>query len=312
MSTYRAAVITISDKGFAGERTDTSGPALCRMLEAEDFEIIRTAILPDDKDMIKKELISCADHLGADLILTTGGTGFSQRDITPEAAEEVIERKTPGLPELMRSESLKITPRGCLSRGTAGIRGSSLIITLPGSEKAARENLTAILPCLSHGLDMLKTEGSANCAGETVSHQAEGPGPNAPSDLLTETLPSVDEWLREAKALETAGKIGMFLIHNGIVRETSRNTARNGVDEAPVRGMDFSYDKEKALAAIDSALKMPGISHVRVYLAKGTLRVGDDIMYVLIGGDIRPHVIEALTTLVGTLKNECVTERELS
>ena len=161
---YTAAVITISDKGFRGERVDTSGPNLVEILKEKGFDVTYTTIIPDEKDMIKAELCKCADELGIALVLTTGGTGFSPRDITPEAALEGIERPTPGIPEAMRYESLKITPKGCLSRSVAGIRGRTLIITLPGSKKASQENILAVIDPVAHGLDMLYSEGSADCA----------------------------------------------------------------------------------------------------------------------------------------------------
>ena len=122
-----------------------------------------SAIVPDDGEMIKAELKKCSDELGIALVLTTGGTGFSPRDITPEATMEVVERPTPGIPEAMRAESMKITPRGCLSRSAAGIRGRSLIVNLPGSKKAAEENFLAVLGPIAHGLEMLLGEGSADC-----------------------------------------------------------------------------------------------------------------------------------------------------
>lgn len=161
---YTAAVITVSDKGFAGEREDTSGPMIKAMLEEAGYSVTHTSIVPDDKQMIMDKLTLCADKYKINLILTTGGTGFSPRDITPEATLGVIERETPGIPEAMRYYSLQITPRGCLSRSVAGIRGRSLIVNLPGSMKAAKENLEGILPALGHGLEMLCGEGSANCA----------------------------------------------------------------------------------------------------------------------------------------------------
>ena len=160
---YTAAVLTISDKGARGERIDTSGPALCRMLEKQGYRVLCQRILPDERDQIAAELTACADR-GIALVLTTGGTGFSPRDITPEATLDVIERQAPGLAEVMRTESMKVTPRGCLSRGVAGIRGGTLIVNLPGSEKAAKENLLAVIDALTHGLDMLASSGSANCA----------------------------------------------------------------------------------------------------------------------------------------------------
>ena len=161
---YTAAVITVSDKGYRGERVDTSGPNLVEILKERDFQVVYTSIIPDDKEMIKAELLKCADELGIALVLTTGGTGFSPRDITPEATMEVVERPTPGIPEAMRAESMKITPKGCLSRSAAGIRGRTLIINLPGSKKASQENILAVIDPVAHGLDMLHSEGSADCA----------------------------------------------------------------------------------------------------------------------------------------------------
>lgn len=160
--TYTAAVITISDKGSRGERVDTSGPAVRKILEDAGFEVVHTAILPDEKQQIQDELIRCAYELNIGLVMTTGGTGFSQRDITPEATLAVIERETRGIPEAMRWASLQITPRGCLSRSAAGIRGKTLIVNLPGSEKAAKENLLAVIEALLHGMDMLAAEGSTD------------------------------------------------------------------------------------------------------------------------------------------------------
>ncbi|MBR4196999.1 MAG: hypothetical protein IKQ95_09850 [Synergistaceae bacterium] len=151
----RAAVITISDKGSKGERVDTSGPALVKILESDNWEVVYTKIIPDDFDVIKSELLKCSDGMRITLILTTGGTGFSPRDVTPEATLSVIERETRGIPEAMRAESMKITPMGCLSRSVAGIRGESLIINLPGSEKAARECFNAVKAAIHHGTDML-------------------------------------------------------------------------------------------------------------------------------------------------------------
>ena len=161
---YTAAVITISDKGYRGERVDTSGPNLYNILKEKGYDVVYSSILPDDKEMIQAELCKCADELGIALVLTTGGTGFSPRDITPEATMAVIERPTPGIPEAMRAESMRITPKGCLSRSVAGIRGRSLIITLPGSRKASAENILAVIDPVEHGLEMLLGEGSADCA----------------------------------------------------------------------------------------------------------------------------------------------------
>ena len=294
---YKAAVITISDKGSRGERVDTSGPAICKMTEEEEFEVVYTNIVPDEMELIKSELIKCADELKVNLVLTTGGTGFSPRDITPEATLAVVERETRGIPEAMRSASLKITSRGCLSRSVAGIRKGTLIINLPGSEKAAKENLEAVLSSVKHGLEMLASKGSADCA-ESVSEKKE--------------VPSMDAWIKEAKKSPNAGKVGMYLTHNGIVRETAKNAVRNGAkDTKPVTGMVFSYDKEHVEKVIEETRKLEGIYYVRVWLNEGELQVGEDIMYVMIGGDIRPHVVEALDFLVGKIKAECVKEREL-
>ena len=161
---YTAAVITISDKGYRGEREDTSGPNLVKILTEKGFDVTYTAIVPDEGEMIQSELLMCAYEKKIALVLTTGGTGFSPRDITPEAAMEVIQRPTPGIPEAMRAESMKITPKGCLSRSVAGIRARTLIITLPGSQKASAENILAVIDPVAHGLDMLYSEGSADCA----------------------------------------------------------------------------------------------------------------------------------------------------
>lgn len=293
---YTAAVITVSDKGARGERADTSGPALCAMLREAGFDVTHTAIIPDEKEQIRAQLISCADERGIALVLTTGGTGFSPRDITPEATLDVVERRTPGIGEAMRAESLRITPKGCLSRGEAGIRGRTLIVNLPGSEKAAKENLAAVLGALEHGLDMLYSAGSADC-GEKPQKKAS---------------PSMDQWLCEAKADPSAARIGMYLTHNGTVRQSPKARVRNGdTAAADVTGMVFGYDKEKVNAIIQETYKLDGIYYIRVWLNEGELQVGDDIMYVLIGGDIRPHVVDALQYLVGRIKNECVVETEL-
>ena len=231
-------------------------------------------------------------------MLTTGGTGFSPRDITPEATLDVIERQTPGLAETMRAESMRVTPRGCLSRGVAGIRNRTLIVNLPGSERAARENLTAILPALEHGLEMLMSAGSADCATPASSQRRE--------------TPSMDAWLREAKGSGDLARTGMFLVHNGVVREDARARVRDGdTDAKPVKGMRFSADDEKVRQAVAQTLELPGIFFAKAWMNEGELAVGDDIMYVMVGGDIRPNVIDALQFLVGRIKTECVTEQEI-
>ena len=158
-----AAGITISDKGSRGERIDTSGPRICSMLKEDGWDVVYTDMIPDEHDMIVNELVYVSDRLKVDLALTTGGTGFAPRDVTPEATMAVVERPTPGIPEAMRAASMKITNRGCLSRAAAGIRKGTLIVNLPGSEKAAKENLEAVLDPIHHGIDMLKSSGSADC-----------------------------------------------------------------------------------------------------------------------------------------------------
>ena len=164
MSDYTAPVLTMSDKGAAGFREDTSGPALKQMLEDAGWNVVHTAVLPDDYLTIRSALLRCCDEQKLWLVVTTGGTGFSKRDVTPEATMSVVERSTPGIPEAMRAESMRITPRGCLSREAAGIRGNTLIVNCPGSEKAAKECLGAVLPALKHGVEILR--GTAGECGD--------------------------------------------------------------------------------------------------------------------------------------------------
>jgi molybdenum cofactor synthesis domain-containing protein len=152
---FTVAILTISDRSAAGLREDLSGPALVRILQLEGYKIVVTKIVPDEIDDIESILTDWADNNIANLILTTGGTGFAPRDVTPEATKKVIERETPGLVEAMRSKSLLMTPHAMLSRSVAGIRKKSLIINLPGSPKAAVENLQVVFPVLSHGLSLL-------------------------------------------------------------------------------------------------------------------------------------------------------------
>ena len=160
---YTAAVITVSDRCSAGEREDAGGPLVCALLKGSGYDVVYTAVVPDNTDIIKSELCRCVDEDIA-LILTTGGTGFSPRDVTPEATIAVCERQTPGIPEAMRAAGLKVTERAMLSRQAAGIRGRSLIVNLPGSPKAARENFDEVASALEHGLEMLRG-GPADCAG---------------------------------------------------------------------------------------------------------------------------------------------------
>lgn len=159
---YQAMVLTVSDQGSAGLRPDTAGPAVVKLLEEHGYLVPHTVIVPDEQELIAKALVDGCDNCKVDLLVTTGGTGLSLRDVTPEATLAVVDREVPGIPEAMRYASLQITPRACLSRGVAGTRGTTLIINLPGSPKAAVENLAAVLPALGHGLDVLQGRGG-NC-----------------------------------------------------------------------------------------------------------------------------------------------------
>lgn len=160
---WKSAVLTVSDRSFRGERPDEGGPLISAMLEDAGYEVLRTAVVPDEREEIARVLREWADTGSVRLILTTGGTGFSPRDVTPEATLSVCDRSTPGIPEAMRRASMAVTPRAMLSRAAAGIRGGTLIVNLPGSPKAAKENLEAVLPTLDHGLQMLSGE-QADCA----------------------------------------------------------------------------------------------------------------------------------------------------
>ena len=160
---YTVGIITSSDKGDLGERGDKSGETIKEIVENNDFEVVRQIILPDDKNMLSKEFIYMSDELNVNLILSTGGTGFSQRDITPEATKMVIERECPGICEAIRYYSLQITKRAMLSRAISGIRGKTLIVNLPGSPQACKEALDFVLNDMKHGLDILLGK-SKECA----------------------------------------------------------------------------------------------------------------------------------------------------
>lgn len=159
----KAAIITASDRSHAGLREDLSGPRAAALLKAHYYEVAAYEICPDDQALLAEKMIFYADVLKVDLILTTGGTGFAPRDVTPEATRQVVERLAEGIPEAMRQYSLKLTSRAMLSRGVAGIRGGTLIVNLPGSPKAVEECLEYILEPLSHGLELLKGQGG-DCA----------------------------------------------------------------------------------------------------------------------------------------------------
>ncbi len=163
---FSAAVLTLSDRGVAGEREDRSGAVVREMLEAAGIRVVRAEILPDDRALLEERLRQMASS-GLELVVTTGGTGLSPRDVTPEATLSVIDKEIPGMSEAMRAESLKVTPHAMISRAVCGLAGRTLIVNLPGSPKAARECLSVIMPALPHALDV--TAGSVvECAVEEV------------------------------------------------------------------------------------------------------------------------------------------------
>jgi molybdopterin adenylyltransferase len=154
----RFGILTISDRSARGERQDASGPALVHLVEAEGWSVVEQALLADEARPIREKLISWADGGELDVILTTGGTGFAPRDVTPEVTRLVIEREAPGLAEAMRASSLKVTAHAMLSRIVTGIRKSTLIINLPGSPKGAVENLQVVIPVLPHAIQLLRDD----------------------------------------------------------------------------------------------------------------------------------------------------------
>jgi len=156
--TLRFGILTLSDRSSRGERADSSGPALARLIAAENWSVAKQAVLPDNESAIREILVEWTDSGDVDVILTTGGTGFSPRDVTPEATRAIIDREAPGLAEAMRAASLKITPHAMLSRIVTGICKRTLIINLPGSPKGAVENLQVILPVLPHAVQLLQED----------------------------------------------------------------------------------------------------------------------------------------------------------
>lgn len=159
---YKTGILIISDKGASGEREDLSGQQIKELLAGPNFDFCFYEVIPDEKELIKDKLIMLSDKLKLDLIFTSGGTGFSHRDVTPEATLEVLDKITPGIPETIRYYGLQKTPKAMLSRAVAGIRSRTLIINLPGSVKGVRESLEAIMPALEHGLEIL-TGSSTEC-----------------------------------------------------------------------------------------------------------------------------------------------------
>jgi len=152
---FRAGIIVASDKGSTGERADLSGKKIDVLLKEAGYEVCHYIIVPDEREALEGAMKHCSDELKLDLVLTTGGTGFSVRDVTPEATLAIIDKQVPGIPEAMRAMSMRITPRAMLSRAVAGIRNNTLIINMPGSPKAVEESLSFILPTLEHGLEIL-------------------------------------------------------------------------------------------------------------------------------------------------------------
>jgi len=152
----KAGILTVSDMGSKGKREDTAGARLKEIFESRGWATDRYAIVPDEKDAIRDKLIAWSDRDGLDIICTTGGTGFADRDITPEATVEVVEKQVPGIPEAMRAVGLKKTPMAILSRAVAGIRGHTLIINLPGSERGAVESIEAVIEAIPHAIDVIR------------------------------------------------------------------------------------------------------------------------------------------------------------
>lgn len=160
---YTVGIITSSDKGYVGEREDKSGAVIKEIIEAQGFEVKKYVVLPDDQKMLSEEMIHMCDDLNVNLILTTGGTGFSMRDVTPEATKAILEREALGICEAIRYYSLQITKRAMLSRAVSGIRKQTLIVNLPGSPKACQEALGFVLDEIKHGIDILLGE-ARECA----------------------------------------------------------------------------------------------------------------------------------------------------
>ena len=168
--TIRFGILTLSDRSSRGERADASGPALANLIQAEGWSVVKQALLPDEESTIREILTSWADSSEMDIILTTGGTGFSPRDVTPEATRAIIEREAPGLAEAMRAASLKVTPHAMLSRIVTGIRRKTLIINLPGSPKGAVENFQVVIPVLPHAVQLLQENPTSESTHYRLSH----------------------------------------------------------------------------------------------------------------------------------------------
>jgi molybdopterin adenylyltransferase len=175
--TIRVSILTVSDRSNRGERRDISGPALKSVIEQQGWQIIDASIVPDESSQISRKLADWADSGKCDLILTTGGTGFTVRDVTPEATISIIERQTPGITQAILVESLNITPHAMLSRATSGIRARTLIVNLPGNPKAAVENLNIILPVVPHAIELLQGNPAAEAGHRKVTGQSDAKHP---------------------------------------------------------------------------------------------------------------------------------------
>jgi molybdenum cofactor synthesis domain-containing protein len=160
---FRAAILTVSDRGARGERADLSGPEISKIVEAAGMAVVERRIVPDEKEAIRRTLLEWCDNGGVDLLLTTGGTGVSPRDVTPDATREVVEKEIPGMAEVMRRRSSNLTPHAMISRAVAGIRGRTLIVNLPGSPKGARENLLVLMDALPHAIEKIRGD-ERDCA----------------------------------------------------------------------------------------------------------------------------------------------------
>lgn len=205
---WKTAIVTLSDKGYAGEREDLSGPLIRDMIMDKGYEVSSMLLLPDEQELIEKKLIELSDVMHMDLILTTGGTGLSKRDCTPEATLAVATKNAPGIAQAMRYESLQITPRAMLSRGVSVIRGETLIINLPGSPKAVKENLECILSSLPHGLEIMRgmTGECGSVSKDTVKD----------CDCLKPDLTSDERYTRQI-AIEGMGEEGQKRLKNASV-----------------------------------------------------------------------------------------------
>lgn len=167
MNTIRAAIVTVSDKGYAGQREDVSGPLLAELVHEMGAEIVRRNVVPDEREEIVRLLVGLADEMAVDLVMTTGGTGVTPRDVTPEATKAVVDREVPGLAEALRFEGYRRTPLAVISRGVAGIRGRTLIVNLPGNPNAVREGMETLSPILPHTIQMIRGEDTEHDHADT-------------------------------------------------------------------------------------------------------------------------------------------------